>query len=137
MSKLPENMDNLLYFTRRSNGDGKIIAWVNKQECQKCHKAKLGKPVEKGKVKMRAKEYVCPACGFTEDVKTHDESQQLIIIYTCPHCKKEGEATTLYKRKNFQGVQAYVFSCTECGQKIPITKKMKEIKSKDEPDLED
>ena len=48
----------------------------------------------------------------------------------CPHCKKEGEATTLYKLKSFEGVKAYVFECGSCGKKLGITKKMKEGKKK-------
>ena len=94
----PESMDDLIYFTRRSMGDGKAMAWVRKKECPKCHKAKMGKPVEKGKVKIRAKEYTCPECGFTEEKVEHEESLTLEAKYTCPHCGKEGEGTTLYKR---------------------------------------
>ena len=38
------------------------------------------------------------------------------------------EAKTEYKLKSFKGVKAYVFQCGKCGEKIGITKKMKELK---------
>jgi ssDNA-binding Zn-finger/Zn-ribbon topoisomerase 1 len=127
--KEPESMDDLIYFTRRSIGNGKVMAWVYKKECPQCHKAKMGKPVgDDGSVKIRAKEYQCPECGFTEEKKAHEESLVLEAKYTCPHCGKEGEGATEYKRKTFEGVPAYVIICQHCGGKIGITKKMKEGK---------
>lgn len=121
-------MDDLIYFTNRKIGEGKVRAWVYKKECPKCHKAKMGKPVEKGKVKIRAKEYVCPECGYKEEKKEHEDSLTLETIYKCPYCGGEGEGTTEYKRKSFEGVQAYVITCSKCGKRIGITKKMKETK---------
>ncbi len=127
----PQNMDDLVYFTNRTAGDkGKIRAWVYKVECPKCHKAKMGKPVEKGKVKSRADHYICPACGYKEEKKEHEEALTVEIKYTCPHCGKEGEATTIYKRRPFEGVPSYVFECVFCKKKIGITKKLKEGKKK-------
>lgn len=126
--KEPESMDEIIYFTRRTIGNGKVMAWVYKKECPKCHKSKMGKPVDGGKVKIRAKEYVCPECGFTEEKQAHEESLQIEAKYTCPHCGKQGEGTTEYKRKSFEGVKAYVVICEHCGGKIGITKKMKEGK---------
>lgn len=129
--KSPESMDECLYFSNRSVGDnGEVTAWVYRKECPKCHKVKMGKPVVKGKVKIRAKEYVCPECGFTEDKSEHEESLTLEAKYTCPHCSKEGEGTTIYKLIGFKGVKAYVVTCEHCGEKIPITKKLKKIKEK-------
>jgi len=126
----PESMDDLIYFTRRAIGTGKAMAWVYKKECPECHKAKMGKPVDKGHVKIRAKEYVCPECGFTEEKDVHEESLQVEAKYTCPHCGKEGTGTTECKRKTFEGVKAYVVECEHCGGKIGITKKMKAGKKK-------
>ncbi|MBW2989340.1 hypothetical protein KY358_03410 [Candidatus Woesearchaeota archaeon] len=130
--KEPESMGELIYFTNRTleGGKGSIRAWVYKKLCPKCGKAKMGKPVEKGKVKIRANEYVCPECGFTEEKKEHEESLQLEAKYTCPSCGKEGESSALYKRKTFMGVPAYVVECGSCGSKIPLTKKMKDVKKK-------
>jgi len=130
-------MDNLIYFTRRKIGDkGFAMAWVYKKECPKCHKAEMGKPVEKGKVKIRALEYICPSCGYKEEKKAHEESLTLEAKYTCPHCGKEGVGTTLYKRKTVDGIPSYIIVCEHCGGKIAITKKMKEKGSKGEPDEE-
>jgi predicted RNA-binding Zn-ribbon protein involved in translation (DUF1610 family) len=128
----PESMDELIYFTRRAIGNGKVMAWVYRKECPKCHKAKMGKPVDPktGSAKIRAKEYTCPECGFTEEKVAHEESLMLEAKYTCPHCGKEGTATTEYKRKTFEGVPSYVVVCEHCSGKIGITKKMKEGKKK-------
>ncbi len=127
----PESMDGCLYFTNRSlDPQGQIMAWVYKKECPSCHKAKMGKPVEKGKVKIRAKEYVCPECGHREEKLEHEESCTVQAIYTCPECGKDGEGTAPYKRKSYKGVQSYLIECQHCQAKIPITKKLKKIKKK-------
>ena len=99
---MPDSVDECLYFSRRSLGEtGQAVAWVKKIDCPECGKAKMGKPVEGGKVKIRAKEYVCPECGHTEEKKEYEEKCEMEIIYTCPHCGHEGEATTPYKKKAF------------------------------------
>lgn len=126
MVTIPESTEDLIYFTRRAVDNGKIMAWVYKKQCPQCKKAVMGKPMEKGKVKIRAKEYVCPACKFTEEKTVHEEQLTMEIQYTCPHCKKNGETTTLYKRKSVDGIPSYVFVCVDCGKKIGITKKMKQ-----------
>ena len=124
-------MDECIYYTFRELPDGSSIrAWTYKKECPKCHKAKMGKPVVKGKVKIRAKEYVCTECGFTEEKVEHEDTLTVEIKYKCPHCQKEGETTTPFKRKSFQGVKAYIFTCNDCGEKIAITKKMASPKKK-------
>ena len=131
--QMPKTPDECLYFTRRSlDNEGSIIAWVYKKDCPECGKAKMGKPVDEktGKVKIRAKEYVCPQCGYTEEKKEHEESCTMEIIYKCPNCSNDGETTTIFKRKSFtlpneKKAPAYVFECGKCGQKIGITKRMK------------
>jgi len=126
-------MEECVYFTRRTlDNDGKIVAWVEKKKCPECGKANMGKPVDEktGKPKIRSKEYICPECKYTEEKKEHEESCEVKIIYTCPHCKHEGETVTPYKRKSFEGVKAIVFECQDCGKKIGITKKMAEGKKK-------
>jgi predicted RNA-binding Zn-ribbon protein involved in translation (DUF1610 family) len=127
----PESMEECVYFTNRTleNG-GKIMAWVFRKECPKCKKAQMGKPVVKGKVKSRAKEYVCPGCGYIEEKMAHEKTLTVNIEYTCPFCRKSGEATTPYVRKTFNGVPSYVFVCAHCGEKVGITKKMKKPKVK-------
>lgn len=129
--RTPESMEECLYFTNRaSDNGGQVLAWVYRKECPRCKKAQMGKPVEKSKVKTRAKEYVCPECGYAEDKKEHEESLMLEAQYTCPYCGREGEGTTEYQRKNFQGVPSYIIVCQHCGEKIPLTKKLKNIKKK-------
>ena len=126
--KVPESMDECLYFTNR----GYILAWTYKKDCPKCKKAKMGKPVDPktGKVKIRATEYVCPECNYKEEKKEHEESLMLQATYTCPKCNKEGESTAPYKRKNYLGVPSFVVECQHCGEIMPLTKKLKEPKKK-------
>ncbi len=131
--KQPESTEECIFYTRRTIGadeEGRITAWVFKKECPKCHKAQMGKPVVKGKKMVRAKEYVCPACGYVEEKFDHEKTLMVNIEYTCPFCKKSGEATTEYKRKTLDGVPAYIFNCGFCQKKLGITKKMKEGKAK-------
>ena len=129
--QLPESTDACIYFSRRTlEPKGHVIAWAEKKVCPSCGKAKMGKPVVKGKVKIRATEYVCPACGYTEEKKEHESTLELSAIYTCPYCEHKGEVTIPYKRKTWQGVPAFVFPCESCSEKIAITKKLKEPKKK-------
>ena len=130
--KEPESMDELIYFTQRSIGSGDAKAWVYKGLCPECGKGLMGKPVDEktGKVKIRAKEYVCPECKHTVEKKEHEETLFCEIKYTCPECGNEDETVVPYKRKTFQGVKAVVFQCGKCNVKIPISKKMKDIKKK-------
>lgn len=129
--KIPESMTECLYFTNRTlEPKGSILAWVYRKTCPKCKKAKMGKPVVKGKVKTRAEEYVCPSCGYTEEKIAHEESLTLEAQYTCPKCGKSGESSALYKRKSYLGVLSFLVECSHCGEKIPLTKKMKKIKKK-------
>ncbi len=119
-------MDEVVYYTRRTIGEnGKILAWVLRIDCPSCGRAKMGKPVAKGKVQRRANEYVCPACGHTEGKEEHEPKLCVDVIYTCPFCSFSGEARTEYKRKSFQGVPSYVFVCAGCSEKIGVTRKMK------------
>ena len=129
--KQPESMDELVYFTRRKTDKSKIIAWVFREPCPECGKGLMQKPKgSNGKVKVRAKEYVCPECKHEAPANEYEETLTLNIEYTCESCGKDGEAQAPYKRKTFQGVPSYVFECEHCNTKIPITKKMKEPKKK-------
>ncbi|MFH1849637.1 MAG: hypothetical protein ABH879_05610 [archaeon] len=121
----PESMDEIVYFTRRAIGDGCAVSWVYRQECPVCKAAKMGKPVVKGKVKIRSDEYVCPACGHTVEKKEYEESLNAQINYTCPECRKEGSSEVPFKRKSIKGVQTLRCQCEHCGANIDITKKMK------------
>ncbi len=133
--KEPQSTDECVYYTRRSLGEGSVVAWAYKQDCPKCGKAKMGKPVEKGKVKIRAKAYVCPACQYTVEKEEHEGQLTAEAVYTCPHCKKKGETAALFKRKKTKifdeetgkkvTVELLRFTCTSCGGNIDVTKKMK------------
>src|SRR3989344_7283200 len=105
--KIPTSMEECLYFTNR----GEVLAWVYRKTCPKCKKAKMGKPVVKGKVKTRAEIYECPACKYQEDKIAHEESLEIESTYTCPKCKKKGESTGQYKRKAYKSVQSYIVTC--------------------------
>ena len=134
--KIPQSMDECIYFTNRSigaskgNGEGQVIAWGYRKTCPKCKAAKMGKPVSQGKVKTRAQEYVCPGCGYEEGKLEHEDSLMLEAQYTCPACGKEGEGSGPYQRKNYQGIPSYLVECQHCHEKIPITKKLKILKGK-------
>jgi len=137
MLKEPTSMDELVYFTRRALGkDGFAMAWVERQPCTKCKKALMGKPADKGKVKIRAKEYVCPACKYTVEKEEYEDTLSVCVKYTCPNCKKQGETTVPFKYKKVaiideeEGgkkvmVDAVRFECSSCKGKVDIVKKMK------------
>lgn len=128
--QIPNSMDECVYFTNRTIGSGNAKAWAMKMDCPECKKAKMGKPVEKGKVKIRADYYECPECKYREEKKEHEAKLTLSVIYTCPYCLHKGEAETEFKRKSFEGVPSYIFICESCNKKIGVTKKMKEPKKK-------
>lgn len=129
--KFPESADECVYFTRRTIGNGKATAWVFKEKCPKCGKALMGKPAdEKGHVKIRAKEYVCPKCNHTVEKKAYEESLAANVQYVCPSCGNSGEKQIPFKRKKVKGVESLQFTCDKCNAKIDVTKKMKEIKEK-------
>ncbi|MFH1591368.1 MAG: hypothetical protein ABIC95_05580 [archaeon] len=127
----PESMDDVCYFTNRIIGEGQIKAWVSKGLCPACKNAKMGKPVDKnGSVKIRAKEYVCPACGHTEEKTEFEATLTAEAIYTCPECGKEGSSSIPFKRKKVDGADALRFVCEHCETMLDVTKKLKDKKKK-------
>ncbi len=132
--KEPESMEELVYFTNRTIGEGnngKVICWVPRQKCTKCGKAFMGKPVDKkGSVKIRAKEYECPACHYTVEKQAYEDSLTACVTYKCPACFKNGETETSFKRKNINGVPTLRVLCQYCKTPIDITKKLAEPKEK-------
>ena len=136
MLKEPECADELVYLTRRIIDGCAIVAWVKKQLCPKCKEALMGKPVDsKGHVKIRAKEYQCPKCGYTAEKGAYEGTLAAEINYTCPNCKFSGDVSIPFVRKKIKvvneetGKQATVdalcFTCAKCQKRIDITKKMK------------
>lgn len=131
--ELPNDMDKLVYFSRRRNSEGGLmIMWVPKQPCTKCGKGIMEKPKDPktGKPKIRATEVICNKCGYTLPKKEYEETLEAFADYDCPHCKKHGQAKEKYKWKTKQGVKTVRFACEHCGGNIDFTKKMKEAKSK-------
>ncbi|MBD3362039.1 hypothetical protein GF358_04590 [Candidatus Woesearchaeota archaeon] len=136
--KMPNSMEECVYFTRRKLEDkGFAIAWVYREKCPKCKKGLMGKPRDEktGKVKILAKEYVCPECGYTMEKGEYEDTLTADIQYTCPHCEYKGEHQMSFKRKKVKvfdkeeqkkkSVDALKFKCGKCGEDILITKKMK------------
>lgn len=133
--KEPTSMEECIYFTRRNIGDGKAKTWVYKEKCPKCGKGLMGKPREKGKVKIRAKEYQCPECKYTVEKEEYESTLKAQIKYTCPFCKNQGEAEIPFIRKKIQrlneetgkkqSVEVLRIQCSKCDKDIDITKKMK------------
>jgi len=132
MLKKPESMEELVYMTNRDIGDdGSARCWVFKEQCDKCGKGPMGKPVDPKtkKVKVRAKEYVCPDCGNTVEKTEYEDTLTANVDYTCPECKHEGEIQVPFIRKKIKGVVTLRVNCEECKADIDITKKMKEKKA--------
>ena len=135
--KRPESMDECAYFTNRTIGEGKIKAWVLKENCPKCKKGLMGKPINEktGRPKIRAQEYTCSECGHTIDKEEYEDTLTINIEYTCPHCQHKDEISTSFKRKKVQrlneetgkkqSIDTIRFQCSKCGEDIDVTKKMK------------
>ncbi len=125
---LPEDMDGLVYFSRRefAPGKGTAVAWVRRVPCEKCGEGLMAKPRDekKGTFRVRAREYECPSCGATEPKGEHEQRLLCEIVYTCPFCNHDGEADVPFVRKSWYGKKAVVFSCSVCGEKLGITKKL-------------
>ncbi len=124
--EIPDSMDEIIYFSRRKlyMDKGPVITWVNKLQCPKCKKALMGKPVEKGKIKVRATEYICPGCRYTEPKAEHEAKLNAMIVYECPFCKHKDEVTAPFARKTWYGKKAIVFQCNGCKEKLGVVKKL-------------
>ena len=134
----PNSAGECVYFTNRLlNEKSKIKCWVFREKCTQCGKGSMNKPRDPktGKIKIRAKEYKCPECGYTLDEKTYEESLTANIKYICPYCNNEGELQLPFKRKKVKifdeeklknkTIESLRFQCQNCNKNIDITKKMK------------
>ena len=129
--KKPSSVEECVYFTNRAIGSGRAMAWVSRKECPRCKKDVLRKPSAKsGKPDKKSPIYVCKNCRYEEKNEDVENSLIINIDYKCPNCGNEGETTTEYKRKTFEGVPSYVFECQKCHKNIGLTKKLKESKKK-------
>ncbi len=139
MLKEPESVDECVYFTNRTIKDkGKIKAWVFREQCPKCQNGLMGKPRgAEGKIKIRAKEYVCPSCGLIMQEEEYEDTLTCNIKYTCLYCDHEDETQAPFKRKKVSvldeetgkktSLEVIRFQCKKCSKNIDITKKMKGI----------
>ena len=135
MLKKPNSMDECVYFTSRTLYNGEITVWVLKETCPKCKKGIMGKPRdESGKVKIRAKEYVCPGCGYSVEKQAYEDTLTANAEYDCPKCRFKGEAAIPFKRKMVEGAQTLRFICEKCKAVMDVTKKFKEKKKKGQKD---
>ncbi len=134
----PKSMKELVYFTRRKLlPNGKVKVWVFRKECPKCEKDFMHKPLnpKTGKFKLRAKEYVCSECDYSQEAEEYEDTLTANIEYTCPKCGKSGAIQVPFQRKKVtildektgkkKRVDAVSFNCEHCGHQINVTKKMK------------
>ena len=124
--KKPTSIEECTYFTNRTIDSGRAMAWVFRKKCPKCNGGFMGKP----QLHKKADHYVCYSCGYKESNEQIENSLMLNVEYKCPYCGNEGEITSEYKRKSFEGVPSYVFECQKCHKKIGLAKKMKDTKKK-------
>lgn len=132
--KEPTSAEECVYFTNRFLDDkGRVMCWVPREVCTQCHKGVMGKPRDaKGKVKIRAKEYVCPECSHTVEKQAYEDTLTANVKYTCPRCEHAGELQIPFRRKKVEGTPSLIFECQKCKEKIYITKKMKELGEREE-----
>lgn len=129
----PKSMSELAYFTRRKDEFGTVQVWVFREDCTKCGKGKMGKPInpKTGKPKSRAKEYQCPECSFTVEKEEYEDSLTANITYTCPD-GHSGEIQIPFERKRLPiknpktGKNKYKpgikFNCETCDFEIKVVK---------------
>lgn len=142
MGKLrePNSMEECAYFTNRNIGEdfsGNVRCWVFKEKCPKCKKGMMGKPIVDGKPKIRALEYECPLCKYTEEKQAYEDKLTANLDYICPKCKFSGQMSVPFKRKRVMGVLTLRFACEKCKEPLDVTKKMKQIKKKGKAPVED
>ena len=135
MVKLVEakSMEECVYFTNRAIGEkfnGSARCWVFRQQCPKCKKAFMGKPIVDGKAKIRALEYECPNCKYSVEKQAYEDTLIANVDYVCPACQFHGGMVLPFKRKKVEGVLTLRFPCEKCKGPIDVTKKMKLIKKK-------
>lgn len=129
--KRPKSMSELAYYTRRADAQGKQEVWVFKGPCPKCGKGMMGKPRDPktGKAKIRAKEYVCPECGHTEEKETYEDTLNANVAYTCT-CGNSDEVELSFKRKKIsveiggkkKRKNGISFNCSKCSKEIKVLK---------------
>ena len=78
----PNSMEECVYFTNRSIGEGYATAWAYRKECPKCKKPSLGKPIKKdGKPDKKADHYECKICKYQEPNEEVEKDLKLEVQY--------------------------------------------------------
>lgn len=126
MEDKPKDIKELDFFTRQIlPGDGFAFMWVYKPECPDCDKARLKK------LKKRAKVYTCTACKKNFKKDEYNELLKYNVEYTCPDCKKKGEAHGEWKKpKSRTSTVMLKFVCDNCGSKLKVYRMSKKKKKK-------
>ena len=132
--KMPESTNECFYFTNRIlENDGSIIAWVYKPKCPECGKGIMGKPINEktGKVKSRAKIYVCSECNHEVDKDEFDKTLSVEIQYTCPHCGEEGKVHGNWDKPAKKSASTVLkFRCEKCSNLVRVSRMKKKKKKK-------
>ncbi len=127
----PNSMDELVYYTRRADDQGRVEVWVFRGPCPECEKGIMGKPKnpKTGKAKIRAKEYVCPECMHVVDKEDYEDTLKANVQYTCscgnsdtiriPFERKKLRVEIRGKKKTKLGVS---FNCAKCNEEIKVVK---------------
>ena len=136
--KEPSSMEECVYFTNRVlKNNGKIRAWVFREQCPRCKQGLMGKPLDEKthRPKIRSEMYECPRCKYSAPIQEYEDTLTISIQYTCPYCSHQDEAQQPFKWKKAKvldeesGKSATLnlirFQCSKCSKDINVTKKMK------------
>ena len=129
----PKSMSELVYFTRRKDEFGLVKLWVFREDCTKCGKAQMGKPVDPRtkKVKSRSKEYVCPECNYIVEKEEYEDSLNANIQYTCPEGHSHSKVMPFRRKKitikdpktgKSKRKLGIIFNCETCDFEIKVPK---------------
>ncbi len=127
----PESTTECVYFSNRNLITGNAKVWVFKKNCPDCN-ILMSKPKIKGKVKIRAGEYVCEKCGKKEEKEIYESQLTASCKYKCPKCGFEGEGEIPFKWKKIDKIPTLRFQCDKCKTFMDITKKLKNKRGQDE-----
>ena len=95
----PKSMDDCLYFTNRTIGGGKTMAWVLRPLCEKCNEGRFGKPIKKnGKPDKKAEYFECPKCKAQ---MTNEEAEETLKNIQYSHLLGQSNEVSMSQRRKF------------------------------------